>query len=35
MKGLPVTFLCAITGLMTGLCSEQLKRLFGQGTLPE
>ena len=23
MKGLPVTFLCAITGLMTGLCSEQ------------
>lgn len=23
MKGLPVTFLCAITGLMTVLCSEQ------------
>ena len=23
MKGLPVTFLCTITGLMTVLCSEQ------------
>lgn len=34
MKGLPVTFLCAITGLMTGLYSGWLKRLFGQGFNP-
>ena len=31
MKGLPVTFLCAITGLMKALCSVRHNNQSGRG----